>query len=92
MQLTHGGACVSHGNPDETCDLVELRMSSEDRKDASKIKVELLKEFERGKRNREEVLDQLGKRSRQEGESAQNYAYELKELVKLAYPSFENKI
>lgn len=67
-------------------------MSSEDRKDAAKIKTELLKEFERGKRNREEALDQLGKRSRQEGESAQNYAYKLKELVKLAYPSFENKI
>ena len=40
---------------------VYLRMSSEDRKDASKIKAELLKEFERGKRNREEALDQLGK-------------------------------
>ena len=52
-----------------------LRMYSEDRKDAAKIKSELLKEFERGKRNREEALDQLGKRSRQEGESAQNYAY-----------------
>ena len=24
VQLTHGGACASHGNPDETCDLVEL--------------------------------------------------------------------
>ena len=70
----------------------QKRMSSEDRKDADKIKAELLKEFERGKRNREEALDQLGKRSRQEGESAQNYAYKLKELVKLAYPSFENKI
>ena len=23
VQLTHGGACASHGNPDETCDLVE---------------------------------------------------------------------
>ena len=32
---------------------VYLRMSSDDRKDASKIKAELLKEFERGKRNRE---------------------------------------
>lgn len=71
---------------------VYLRMSSDDRKDADKIKAELLKEFKRGKRNREEALDQLGKRSRQEGESAQNYAYKLKELVKLAYPSFQNKI
>ena len=71
---------------------VYLRMPSDDRKDASKIQAELLKEFERGKRNREEALNQLGKRSRQEGESAQNYAYKLKELVKLAYPSFENKV
>ena len=71
---------------------VYLRMSSEDRKDASKVKAELLKEFERGKRNREEAIDQLGKRSRQEGESAQSYAYKLKELVKLAYPSFGNRV
>ena len=28
VQLTHGGACPSHGNPDETCDLVELFTSS----------------------------------------------------------------
>ena len=26
VQLTHGGACASHGNPDETCDLVELTL------------------------------------------------------------------
>ena len=25
VQLTHGGACASHGNPDETCDLVECK-------------------------------------------------------------------
>ena len=36
VQLTHGGACASHGNPDETCDLVELiagySMERQDRK------------------------------------------------------------
>ncbi len=38
---------------------VYLHLSSEERKDASKIKAELLKEFERGKRQREEPLSVL---------------------------------
>ena len=41
--------------------------------------------------NREEALNELSKRKRQQGESAQNYAYKLMELVKLAYLTFENK-
>ena len=35
---------------------VYLRLSAEDRKDPEKLKAELKKEFEKGKRNREEAL------------------------------------
>ena len=68
-----------------------MRLTDNDRKDPAKVKKELLKEFEHGKRNREEALNELSKRKRQQGESAQNYAYKLMKLVKLAYPTFENK-
>ena len=71
---------------------VYLCLSSDDRKDASKITAELLKEFECGKRNREEALSELSKRKREIGESTQNFAYKILELVKLAYPKFESKI
>ena len=70
---------------------VYLRLSTEDRKDPEKLKAELKREFEKGKRNREEALSELANRPRREGESTQNYAYKLLELVKLAYPSFDNK-
>ena len=70
---------------------VYLRLSSEDRKDANKITAELLKEFERGRRDREEALSELSKCKREVGESAQNFAYKILELVKLAYPTFESK-
>lgn len=70
---------------------VYLRLSADDRKDPEKLKAELKKEFEKGKRNREEALSELANRPRKVGESTQNYAYKLLELVKLAYPSFDNK-
>ena len=70
---------------------VSMRLADDDRKDPAKVKKELLKEFECGKINREEALNELSKRKRQQGESAQNYAYKLMELVKLAYPTFQNK-
>ena len=71
---------------------VYLRLTSEDRKDVNKITAELLKEFERGRRNREEALSELSKRKRETGESTQYFAYKILELVKLAYPEFESKI
>ncbi len=70
---------------------VYLRLSSDDRKDAGKITAELLKEFERGRRNREEALSELSNRKREIGESTQNFAYKILQLVKLAYPKFESK-
>ena len=57
-----------------------------------KIKEELLKEFERGQLNREEALVALSKRSRNPGENVHTYAYKLMELVKLAYPDFNDEI
>ena len=69
---------------------VYLRLSEGDRKDVNIIKDELLKEFERGQLNREEALFTLSKRSRNLGESANTYAYKLMELVKLAYPDFDD--
>lgn len=69
---------------------IYLRLSDGDRKKVSKIKEELLKEFERGQLNREEALFTLSNRTRNKGESAHTFAYKLTELVKLAYPDFDN--
>ena len=69
---------------------VYLRLDQDDRKNINKLKDELLKEFESGRRNREEAVCTLTKRYRKQGESAHTYAYKIKELVNLAYPDFEN--
>lgn len=70
---------------------VYLCLSSEDRKDANKITPELLKEFERGRRDRAEALSELSKCKREVGESKQNFGYKILELVKSSYPTFESK-
>ena len=70
---------------------VYMRLSTEDRKKVDKIKEDLLKEFEKGKLNREEAISELSRRSRKQGESALTYAYKLMELVKLAYPNFDDE-
>ena len=41
--------------------------------------------------NREEAIFELSNRPRKQGESAHTYAYKLIELVKLAYPTFDNE-
>ena len=64
-------------------------MSNDDKKDITKIKEELLTEFEKGQFNREEAVQELGKRVRKNDESSKTYAYKITELVKLAYPSLE---
>ena len=68
---------------------VYMRLSEEDKKKDNRIKEELLKEFERGQLNREEAIHLLSGRPRQLVESSQTYAYKLMELVKLAYPNFD---
>ena len=56
---------------------VYLRLADIDKKNPEKIKEELLREFERGKR------------MRNADESAETFAYKIQELVALAYPTFD---
>ena len=67
-------------------------MTDEDQKDDTKIEAELLKEFKRGKQDREEAIAELQNRKRHPDESTQTFAYNLMELVKLAYPSFTEEV
>ena len=69
---------------------VYLRLSDDDKKDPEKLKAELLKEFERGQLNREEAISELDSRKRLADESAETFVFKVIELVKLAYPSFDN--
>ena len=65
------------------------RLSPEEKKNEGKIRAELLKEFERGHQDREQAIYALESRNRKEDESAHTYAYHILELVKLAYPTFQ---
>ena len=67
---------------------VYLRMSVDDRKDYSKIKTELLNEYEVGQVDRERAALELSSRSRLQDEPAKTFAYKIEELAKLAYPNF----
>ena len=67
---------------------VYLRMSEADRKDINKIKTELKKQYQVGNRDREEALHLLSSCQRKEEETAQDFAFRITELVKLAYPTF----
>ena len=69
-----------------------MSSSDKDKKDVLKIKAELLKEFERRQQNREEALYVLSHCTLQADESVQTLAYKLIELVKLAYPLFEDNV
>ena len=71
---------------------VYLRLSNEDKKSFDRIKQELLKKFEQGHMNREEAISKLASRSQNEDESPQTFAYHIQELVKLAYPSFDEDV
>ena len=65
-----------------------MRLPDEDKESEPRIKEELLKEFERGNRDREEALAELLVRTRKANEPVQTYAFKVEELVKLAYPDF----
>ena len=67
---------------------VYLRLSDDEKKDFAAIKPELLREFEKGQLNREEAIITLSDQRRKSDESALTFAYRIKELVKLAYPDF----
>ena len=68
-----------------------MRLPEDDKKDAEKIKQELLDEFEKAQLNREEAIQELAKRTRQGDESVQTFAYNVIELVKLACPSIDDE-
>ena len=69
---------------------VYRRLSTEDKKDHAIIKAELLKEFSREERNREEALNSLMNSARMDAETPQSFAYRLLKLVKLAYSNLDN--
>lgn len=66
---------------------VYLRLSDDDKKDVSKLKADLLNEFECRKQNREIAMAELSNCTRQQDESPQTFAFKIWELIKLAYPS-----
>ncbi len=70
---------------------VYLRLSPTDKKDPDKIKEELMKEFELGNQDREIAIQELASRKRQQDESPQTFAFKIQELVKLAYPTFNDE-
>ena len=70
---------------------VYLRLSEADKKDPSKIQEELKREFEKGNQDRELAVHELSNRKRFCDESAQTFAYKIEQLVKLAYPSFNDE-
>ena len=64
---------------------VYRRLSANDKIDPEKIKTELLKEYSREERNREEALHKLMRCVRLPNESPQRLAYRLLYLIGLAY-------
>ena len=69
---------------------VYMRLSTEDKKDVEKIETELLKEFERGRQDRDTAIFELNNRKRKPDESYQTFAFKIIELIKLAYPTFDD--
>jgi hypothetical protein len=67
---------------------VYMRLSDAEKNNNETIATELLKEFKPGQQDREEAIVQLQKRCRQVEEPTLTFAYKLLELVKLAYPDF----
>ena len=67
-----------------------MRLPDEDKNIPTLLREELLKEFQRGNRDREEALAHLSTRCRKNREPLQTYAFKIEELVKLAYPDFDN--
>ena len=71
---------------------VYMRLSEDDKKDFAKIEEALLKEFQKGQLNREEAIHILNDRKQQQEETPQTFAYKILELVKLAYPTFDDNV
>ena len=60
---------------------VYLQLSTNNRKDIARIKLELCKQYESGNRNREDTLYLLASYQRNEVETAPDFAYRISELV-----------
>ena len=69
---------------------VYMALSSEDKKDPEKIKTALVNGFDNAKRNREVAIDELKHRMRLKDEKAEVFAHKIQELVKNAYPKFDD--
>ena len=66
-----------------------MRLSADGKKDYNKLETELRKEFKEGTSNREAALNEL-KGVKYKGHSIITHAYNIMELVKLAYPTFNS--
>ena len=74
------------GKLDETALDVYMILNDNDKKEAEKIKEELLKNFDRAEKNREVAVEKLSKIKRLPEESAEVFSYKIKELVKKSVP------
>ena len=68
---------------------VYMTLSNADKKDPEKIKTALVNGFDNAKRNREVAIDELKHRMRLKDEKAEVFAHKIQELVKNAYPKFD---
>ena len=69
---------------------VYMALSAEDQKDPEKIKTALVGSFDTSKRNREVAIEKLKHRKRNADEEAEVFAHKIQELVKKAYPKFDD--
>lgn len=67
---------------------VYMRLTDDEKKDVAKLKAELRKQYETGNRDREEAMSLLSSLFLKEDESLPDFAFQVKRLVKLAYPRF----
>ena len=67
---------------------VYMRLSPDEKKNPDTIKDELLREFNQSQLNRESAIHELNNRRLYPTESLATYSYKIQELVKLAYPDF----
>ena len=68
---------------------VYMALSDDDKKDPEKIKTALIECFDNAIRNREVAFEELTHRKRLDDEKAEVFAHKIQDLVKYAYPKFE---
>ena len=69
---------------------VYMALTADDKKDPEKIKTALINSFDNSKRNREVAIEELRHRTRSKDEKAEVFAHKIQELVKNAYPKFDD--